>query len=138
VRTGQGGALTSGLAMLLLGAALIAPGHAQTISDAQALEISQGHCIMCHAQHPTHASFAEPPKNVSLETIAELRQFAPQVAQSMQQRTMPLGNQTEMTEEERMALAAWATRQTLKAAPRSRRTPNVPERRPQGAAARSP
>ena len=78
------------------------------VSDAQALEIAQKHCVMCHAKHPTHESFKEPPKNVALETVGQLRQYAPLIlTQTVQNRAMPLGNQTAMTEQERQELGAW-------------------------------
>ena len=78
------------------------------VTDAQALAISQKHCTGCHAREPTHVAFREPPKNVALETIPEMRRWAKLiVAQTVQNRAMPLGNQTGMTDEEREALGRW-------------------------------
>jgi uncharacterized membrane protein len=78
------------------------------ISDQQALAISQKHCVNCHAREPAHPAFKEPPKNMPLETVPELRRFAQQIyLQTVQNRAMPLGNQTGMTEEERAALGRW-------------------------------
>ena len=73
------------------------------------LTISAKHCMMCHARNPTHESFKEAPKNVALETIDELKRYANLImAQTVQNRAMPLGNQTGMTDEERgEARAAW-------------------------------
>ena len=66
------------------------------------------HCLTCHARNPSHPAFKEPPKNVALETIAEMRRFAQQIyMQTVQNRAMPLGNQTGMTDEERDALGRW-------------------------------
>jgi len=81
---------------------------AGTVSDAEALAISTKHCTMCHAGKPTHESFSEPPKGVVLETVPELRQYAQLVyAQTVQNKAMPLGNQTGMTEAERAKLGHW-------------------------------
>jgi uncharacterized membrane protein len=81
---------------------------AAAVRDAEALAISKKHCVSCHARKPTHPAFQEPPKNMALETAAELRQFAPLVLQqTVLNRAMPLGNQSGMTEEERAKLGAW-------------------------------
>src|SRR5688572_18902164 len=78
------------------------------VSDHEALAISQKHCVNCHARDPSHPAFKEPPKNMALETVPELRRFAQQIyMQTVQNRAMPLGNQTGMTEEERAALGRW-------------------------------
>jgi uncharacterized membrane protein len=81
------------------------------VGDAEALAIVQAHCAFCHAARPAHPAFAQPPKNVKLETPAELKQRAATVLQSLLNRTMPLGNLTGMTEAERAKLLAWAQAQ---------------------------
>jgi uncharacterized membrane protein len=79
------------------------------VSDQEALAISARHCTNCHAKAPTHPAFREPPKNIALETVPELRRFAKLiVAQTVQNRAMPLGNQTGMTDDERAMLGRWA------------------------------
>ena len=78
------------------------------VSDIEALTISAKHCVMCHSRNPSHPAFKEAPKNVALETIPEMRRFAQQIyMQTVQNRAMPLGNQTGMTEDERAALGRW-------------------------------
>jgi uncharacterized membrane protein len=80
------------------------------VSDAEAQGIVARHCLMCHARHPSHAAFKEPPKNVTLETTADMRRFGQQIyMQTVQNRAMPLGNQTGMTDEERDALGRWVS-----------------------------
>jgi uncharacterized membrane protein len=45
---------------------------------------------------------------MALESIPEMRRFAQQIyMQTVQNRAMPLGNQTGMTEDERDALGRW-------------------------------
>jgi uncharacterized membrane protein len=93
---------------------LTAPAPATTgqVSDADAMAIIGKHCVMCHAKKPTHESFNEPPKNVTLESIAELRRFALLVmTQTVINKAMPLGNQTQMTEAERAMLGQWIAAQ---------------------------
>jgi|SRR5947207_4592881 len=78
------------------------------IADSAALAIAKTHCGACHARHPNHPSFAEPPKGVVLETSDDFKRYADLVyAQAVQNRAMPLGNQTAMTDDERMKLGAW-------------------------------
>ena len=43
-----------------------------------------------------------------LETIADLRKYASRIyAQTIQNKAMPLGNRTRMTDDERAALGVW-------------------------------
>ena len=66
------------------------------------------HCVSCHAASPSHEGFDTPPKDIVLETIDDLHRHAELVAKfTVQTRTMPLGNETEMTDEERAQLGAW-------------------------------
>jgi uncharacterized membrane protein len=81
---------------------------AANVSDTEVLTISHKHCVSCHARTPTHPSFREPPKNMALETVAALKQFArPVLQQTVLNRAMPPGNPTGMTDEERERLGAW-------------------------------
>jgi uncharacterized membrane protein len=81
---------------------------AADISDADALAITQKHCVMCHARQPTHPSFEVPPKGVVLETADDLRAWAAKIVeQVVEDRNMPVGTDTEMTDDERDALARW-------------------------------
>ena len=59
------------------------------------------------ANRRTKAS-RKPPKNVTLETIDDLKRYANLImAQTVQNRAMPLGNQTGMTDDERERLGQW-------------------------------
>jgi len=84
------------------------PAHAGGISDRDALAIVQRHCVMCHAAKPAHESFQEAPNGIVLESIADMKKHATAIyAQTVQSRAMPLGNQTGMTDDERVALGHW-------------------------------
>jgi uncharacterized membrane protein len=81
--------------------------------DADVVAIAHKHCVMCHAQKPSHPSFDAPPKQVVLETIGDLKAWAPKILeQVVWDRNMPIGNESGMTEEERTLLARWI--ETLK------------------------
>ena len=93
--------------------AVASNAHAVDVLDADVLAISRKHCVMCHAQAPSHPSFDAPPKQVVLETIEELKAWAPKILeQVVWDRNMPIGNDTGMTEEERALLERWI--ETLK------------------------
>ena len=62
----------------------------------------------CLARAQADESFKEAPKNVTLEATAELRKYAALIlTQTVQNKAMPLGNQTAMTDEERQKLGQW-------------------------------
>lgn len=77
-------------------------------SDAEVLAILDKHCVMCHAENPSHDGFDAPPVDVVLTTIPDLRRFHERVEiQAVRGDAMPLGNETGMTDNEREALGAW-------------------------------
>jgi uncharacterized membrane protein len=61
--------------------------------------------------------FAQAPKGVVLETPEQIGQNAAKVAETVANRYMPIGNLTQMTDEERAIVAAWFAQggQTLSA-----------------------
>ena len=90
--------------MVLIAAAPFS--RALAVDDAEVLALVRKHCVMCHAAKPTHESFQETPKNVTLETVADIRKHAATIsAQTVHTKAMPLANQTGMTDEERATLA---------------------------------
>ena len=101
--------MRSAVPAVLLIAGTAVPALAQEkVSDPEALAIVHKHCIACHAAKPTHPAFDQPPKNVALESLAQLKQHAASVyQQTVQDRAMPLGNAAAMTEAERAALGRW-------------------------------
>ncbi|MGI9480872.1 MAG: urate hydroxylase PuuD [Hyphomicrobiales bacterium] len=83
-------------------------GDGEQVEFAEVQQIITKHCTSCHAANPTNESFDEPPKGVVLETADSMRKFAAQIrAQTVLSDAMPLGNETEMTEDERQLLGDW-------------------------------
>ncbi len=69
--------------------------------------IMRQRCVPCHAAAPTFAGLAAPPKGVVLDTRESiLAQVQPTLVQ-LTTRVMPLGNLTQMTEDERAEVIAW-------------------------------
>ena len=93
--------------------AVEAPGGAvqtqtETVGIERIVEISQLRCVGCHSAKPdTKLGFAAPPLGMKLETPEEIRMAAEKFKQRVANNTMPLGNLTQMTDEERAAVAAW-------------------------------
>ena len=68
------------------------------------------HCIMCHATNPSHTTLLSqpPPKGVVLETVDDIRRRAEKVREMVVIRKfMPFGNETAMTEADRVKLGQW-------------------------------
>jgi uncharacterized membrane protein len=75
---------------------------------ADALAIVRKHCVICHAAEPSHENFQKTPKNITLETVHNLKKYAATIyAQTIQTKAMALGNQTNMTDDERATLGRW-------------------------------
>jgi uncharacterized membrane protein len=67
-------------------------------------------CIACHSQTPTFTGITQPPAGVVLTTAAGIVQNAQRIYQQVVvTRIMPLGNATQITDEERAVIAAWVT-----------------------------
>ena len=65
-------------------------------------------CVNCHAPVPTFPGLASAPGGVLLHEPAEILRNAQRIHQQVVvSRLMPLGNVTQITEQERAVVAAW-------------------------------
>jgi uncharacterized membrane protein len=81
---------------------------AADVHFAEARDIVQGRCSMCHAAEPVWEGITFPPKAVKLETDAEIAKHAHEIyIQAGRSHAMPPGNITAITPEERELLTAW-------------------------------
>lgn len=65
-------------------------------------------CVTCHSPVPTFPGIAQPPAGVVLNNPAGILQNAQRIYQQViVTRIMPLGNATQMTDQERAVIAAW-------------------------------
>jgi uncharacterized membrane protein len=102
--------LTAAAGALVLAMAIAparpAAGGAVALRDVQ--PIIAARCVTCHAEHPRFEGLASPPKGVVLETAAQIVAHAAAIRQqAVASRAMPLGNVTQMTDDERARIAAW-------------------------------
>jgi len=82
--------------------------HAGAPPFADVKRVIEQRCATCHAQTPTQPGILEAPKGYRLDVPSMWTQQAPQIhQQAVATETMPLGNLTGMTKEERALLGAW-------------------------------
>ncbi|MDB5888186.1 MAG: hypothetical protein JWM03_1058, partial [Rhodocyclales bacterium] len=102
----------AGMAIILAVLMWIAPRHAE--ADAahaaptlqEVASITQARCAACHSDHTTILPVAQ--AGVKLDTPERVKQYAQRVYErSVQLKNMPLGNMTQMTDEERAKIGAW-------------------------------
>ncbi|MEI8595384.1 urate hydroxylase PuuD [Photobacterium sp. Hal280] len=90
------------------GTAAAAQPASNGVSFAQVNDVIQERCSVCHSAQPTHAAFSTAPAGVILDTPEEIKVNAPRiVAQAVQTKVMPLGNLTQMTDDERKLIGNW-------------------------------
>jgi uncharacterized membrane protein len=87
-------------------AALAGGDGAASFAQVQAIVLSR--CVACHARAPRIAAFGSAPGGVNFEDPAHIVRYASRIRERVViTRTMPLGNMTGMSEEERLVLARW-------------------------------
>lgn len=78
------------------------------VDDSAMLAIMMDRCAGCHAAAPTQAGFATAPRDIELDSLAGIRTHRDAINQvTVLTRTMPLGNLTGMTDDERARVARW-------------------------------
>jgi uncharacterized membrane protein len=70
--------------------------------------VIQERCTVCHSAKPTSPMFTSAPGGVMLDTPQQIQMLAPKIqAQAVASQIMPLGNITQMTQEERDLIGRW-------------------------------
>ena len=90
-------------------------GNANSASETQLYysdiqPILEKHCVSCHMEPPNNPLWPmpTPPKGINLSIPLSAKNYASQImAQAVNSKTMPLANQTKMTDEERVKLGQW-------------------------------
>jgi mono/diheme cytochrome c family protein len=76
----------------------------------QVQAIVQARCVACHSVTPTMPGFSSAPRGVRLDTEQQIRADAQRIYFNVvTTEFMPYGNQTKMTPQERLVIAAWYT-----------------------------
>ncbi|MDR4306048.1 urate hydroxylase PuuD [Chelatococcus sambhunathii] len=86
------------------------PAAAESELRETAQLVVQTRCSMCHADRPLWPGIGVAPKGVKLETLQDIKAHAGSIrTAAVLTHSMPPGNVTEITPEERKALADWAS-----------------------------
>jgi uncharacterized membrane protein len=113
----------AGAALLLLVAVAIAPKPVARPAPVASTDVTRAQpgidfgkvqtviaqrCASCHSDKPTQPGFATAPLGVMLHTPELIRQHADRIYRTtVQLKSMPIGNLTNMTDEERALIASW-------------------------------
>jgi uncharacterized membrane protein len=85
-----------------------APEDGRPVELADVVAVIRKRCTVCHSTSPAIRTFGTPPVGVAFDTPEQMRQLAPRIrARAVETQTMPPGNATFMTEDERALLARW-------------------------------
>ena len=80
----------------------------EAATEGEALAIVARHCVTCHSERPTHEGISSAPKDVALTSLDAIRLHSAQILeQAVFGDSMPLGNETGMTAEDRQKLGAF-------------------------------
>ncbi|MBU0838240.1 MAG: urate hydroxylase PuuD, partial [Gammaproteobacteria bacterium] len=75
---------------------------------AQVSEVIHERCTVCHSAQPSSPLFSAAPAGVMFDTAEQIREQAAKIhAQTVASQIMPLGNITQMTQDERDLLGDW-------------------------------
>jgi uncharacterized membrane protein len=103
-----GAALLGAVAWWTAPRALVLPVVEGPVTFERVRDIMGTRCLSCHAPVPTFPGMAQPPAGVLLHTPGGIVQNAQRIYQQVVvSRMMPLGNVTQMTDQERAVIAAW-------------------------------
>jgi uncharacterized membrane protein len=100
----------AGLALVafLIRPAAAPPATGAPVPFATAQAIVTARCVPCHSQNPTYSGFSAAPKGIVFDTPEQIRSQASLIqALAVSATTMPLGNLTHMTPQERELLGRW-------------------------------
>ena len=102
-------ALGGGLKPAAPAAPAAEPAPAQATTDfGQVHHVIEQRCTVCHSAKPTSPLFSTAPAGVMFDTPEQIQQQAARIqAQAVASQIMPLGNITQMTQQERDLIGTW-------------------------------
>ena len=73
------------------------------------MTVVQTKCSVCHMAQPTQAGFNAPPAGIIIQTPEDMKTHKAKIVTAVQTGYMPLGNITQLTDEERQQIVAYAS-----------------------------
>lgn len=102
------------IALAFVTAPKTAATSATQVSFSQVKQVIDERCSVCHSATPTFAGFNAPPLDVVMDTPEQIQMLAPRIqAQAITTQAMPLGNITQMSQQERDLLGTWIAQGAL-------------------------
>jgi uncharacterized membrane protein len=96
------------LALVLASKPKAAATSGQAVPFAEVWNVVSARCTTCHSAHPSDDVFKSAPNGVAFDSPEQVQAYAPQIRQrAVLTPSMPLGNKTKMTPEERALLGRW-------------------------------
>ena len=94
--------------MLIMRASGAASAALPPVAFADAQAVIQRRCVQCHSAQPTDNQFTAAPAGVMFDAPEQIRAMAARIKErAVVTKTMPFGNKTGITDEERALLGAW-------------------------------
>ncbi|WP_350656650.1 urate hydroxylase PuuD [Psychrobacter sp. S1-30-MNA-CIBAN-0213] len=78
-------------------------------ADDAIMDVVHTRCSTCHAAQPTQQGFAAPPAGIIIQTPEDMKIHKAKIITAVQSGYMPLGNLTQLTDEERQQIVAYAS-----------------------------
>jgi uncharacterized membrane protein len=86
----------------------ISPKDLPPVSFLSVQPIFQQRCASCHSSHPTDDTYATAPNGITFDTPEQIQSHIDRIlVRAVQTKTMPQGNKTNMTDDEREQLRVW-------------------------------
>lgn len=107
-----------GVVLILVAFWVAMPANKSSSNDAEAAEngpdiseiktVIEQRCVACHSQSPTQPGFSAPPSGFAYDDLEQIIEQQDSIKKVVASNYMPLGNMTEMTDEERAVIQAWS------------------------------
>lgn len=87
----------------------------ELIKSSKIQQIVAQRCVSCHSSEPWQPGWPEAPKGLKFDSMTDITTHLDKIEQmAVTTHTMPLGNLTQMTDEERLLLGEWIQQQRAK------------------------
>lgn len=98
----------AGMVALILASAPRRSAYADTpVAFSTVRSILEARCQKCHSATPTWPGILTAPQGVTYDTVDDIARYAARINAQVSTNVMPLGNVTQMTDDERDLIAAW-------------------------------
>ncbi|MBA2661643.1 MAG: urate hydroxylase PuuD [Bradymonadaceae bacterium] len=101
----------AGAALIVALIVMMAPDEldirGEPVAFVEVHQIINARCVPCHAAEPSWPGFVQPPNGVLLVTPGQIAAQSAKLAETIASGYMPIGNLTQMTDEERRLVRVW-------------------------------